>query len=218
MTEDGHAEVVHDPRGQATGDPDLAPLRAGRHHHREEVEGGDEEDEAEVVMPVGHAVVDRDARQFGPELGGHGDDADQDNGQHQHAGVLLEETAQAELLLLVLCRLMGERDVGFTALGFIGQQLIDPSLELVGDPTEGQSGLCRPRLATAAHRCATHATEPHYRVPFIVPLPSVRAPSATAPSPASSSSSSSAAWARTSEYNGVDASSSACVPSATIRP
>ena len=50
VAEDGDPQVVHDPRGQPTGDPDLAPLRDGRDDHRDQVDGGDEDDQTEVVM------------------------------------------------------------------------------------------------------------------------------------------------------------------------
>ena len=162
--EDLDPEVVHDPRRQAAGDPGLAPLGATRHHDGHEVERGADDHDGEVVVGGRQAVVDGVRDETRSQLREQRDDADQEGGQRQHAGVLHEQRGQGEALLLVLRRQLGEDDVGLAPLRLLLQQQVDALLEFVRDAAEGKAGLRRAGRAAAADGWA--AASEHQIAPF----------------------------------------------------
>ena len=214
--EDLDPEVVHHPGGQPAGDLDLEALGQGGDGHEDQVGDGRADHHGEVEVAAGsaaHPVVDGVLGERGSDLGGHGDDHHQDPGQGQHARVLGQQPPQAQSLELGLGAVLAEDDVRLGILGFGGQQLVHPGLELVGDAGEGQAGGgrgLRPSGATEAP--ATAATEHHDRPPPRTESsrsrsgwPSGSAGASSVPSPASCSASSasascsnSPAWASTS--------------------
>ena len=117
MGEDLDPQVVHHPGGQAARHLDLQPLGHGGDGDEDQVGGGQDGDDGEVLVPRRHPVVDGDPGELGAGLGGDRDDHDQQAGQGQHAPVLGQEAPQGEALQLELGAVLVEDDVRCGMLG-----------------------------------------------------------------------------------------------------
>ena len=157
MGEDPKPEVLHDARREPARCSDLRPLRQRADQDDNQVGDRRGHDHVEVQVALAHALVDGDRRQRGSELGGDGDDDNQKGRPHEQSGVLRQESSQRDRCLLACGGERGEPDGGFRTLGFGGQDLVDPVLELGGDPGEGEA--CLPaRSASSSHWRAGKAT------------------------------------------------------------
>ena len=95
LCEDLDAQVVHDPRREATGDARLRALRHRADQDRQQEEPGADGHDSHVVVVRRHAVIDRIRDQRRTELVGDADDADQNHGHHAEAPVARRSAAAA---------------------------------------------------------------------------------------------------------------------------
>ena len=171
-------EVVHDAGRQPARHSDLRTLadgadrRAGQvgqsgPHHDAEVEAARPGTRRRILGRPAQSAVDGDLGQLGAHLEGHAEHHDEEARDHQHPGVADEEPPQGEAVAFPWPGLLGEDVVGLTPFRFIGQEMVDASLQFGGDATEGQPGHRGTRrpgsdpatpTATEGHQCTSDSS------------------------------------------------------------